>query len=111
MKQEIIIKCSELFKIHPRDLLGRYRFDFIMPARFALYKALRMRGWSYPEIGRKFDRDHSTVIYGVKRAEYMMLKDAEYAAKVVELAKMKYAVLDWGVHTDAEAATVESYCA
>lgn len=90
MRAELIAKCSELFKVHPRDLTGDYRFQFILVARFALYKALRMRGWSYPEIGRKFGRDHSTIINGVRRAEYIMATDPGYADKIKQLAEMTY---------------------
>ena len=69
--------------------MSHYRFDFLMRPRFAVYKSLRMRGWSYPQIGRMLNRDHSTIIYGTQRAEYFMERDAEYAARVKALAELK----------------------
>jgi len=85
-----IIKCgAEMFLVHPRDLVGPARFKFLMLPRFAVSKALRMRGYSLPHIGALMNRDHSSIIYQISRAEYHMERDPEYAAKINELATMK----------------------
>ena len=89
IKARLLNKTSELFDIHKRDLNSRVRFASIMPARFAMYKALRERRWSYPRIGKLFEKDHSTIIHGVKRAEYLMERDASYAAKIDELINLR----------------------
>lgn len=89
IKIRLLNKASELFDIHKRDLDSDIRFAFIMPARFAMYKALRERGWSYPRIGKLFGKDHSTIMYGVSRADYMIERDEEYAAQVLHLASMR----------------------
>ena len=83
-----------MFCVHPRDLIGPYRFKFLMLPRFALSKALRMRGWTLPEIGRLMNRDHTTIIYQVKEAEYFMGRDPEYAAKIKALAELKIEPLE-----------------
>ena len=83
MKKQLVDKCCALFCVEPEDLLGPSRFGFLIPARFALYKALSERGWSYAAIGRFVGgRDHTTIIHGVTRAEYMMKRDWRYRAKV-----------------------------
>lgn len=89
LKSDFVNAAAEMFCVHPRDLVGPYRFNFLMLPRFALYKALRMRGWSFPQIGRLLNRDHSTIIYGVSRADYYMERDPGYAAKVKALAELK----------------------
>jgi chromosomal replication initiator protein len=95
MKKEIINKCAELFDVHPRDLVSDARFGFLIPARFALYKALHLRGWSYARIGRGLGgRDHATIIHGVNRANYMMERDPAYAQKVEILAELKPEAID-----------------
>lgn len=86
---DVIDKASELFCVHRRDILGPYRYNFLMPARFALCKALRERGLSYPHIGRVMNRDHSTVIYAASRAEYLMERDSSYANKVQTLIDLR----------------------
>lgn len=95
MKQEIINECAKLFGVHPRDLVGNARFGFLMPARFALYKAFHLRGWSSARIGRNIGgRDHTTVLHGLKRADYIMERDASYARRVERLAAIKPKALD-----------------
>lgn len=43
-----------------------------------MYLVRRMTERSYPEIGRKFgDRDHATIIHGVRKIEGLLLSDAE----------------------------------
>ncbi len=53
----------------PRDLvLGRSRPKSVAFARNRLYAELSRTGLSYPEIGSLLDRDHTTVMAGVRRA-------------------------------------------
>jgi chromosomal replication initiation ATPase DnaA len=94
INEAMVQKASELFKVHPRDLISTYRFNFIVRARFAMYLALRQRGWSYPKIGRLLKRDHSSVVHGVKRAQYMVEKDPDFAAKVQELTMINIRIAE-----------------
>lgn len=94
INEAIIQRASELFSVHPRDLISSYRFNFIVRARFAMYLALRQRGWSYCKIGRLMKRNHSSVIHGVQRAEYMVEKDPDFAAKVQELATISIRIAE-----------------
>lgn len=80
--QEVVDAVAEEFMIHKRDLLGRYRFQFLLPGRFALYKILWLRGNSYADIGRWMDRDHTSIIHGCRRADYMLDKHQWYRTKV-----------------------------
>jgi len=82
---DVLHEAARVFKVHHRDILGRAKYDFILPARFGLYKALHLRGNSYSQIGRWLDRDHATVRHGVLRATEMM-KDINYFTKVHLLA-------------------------
>lgn len=86
MKTEIVNYCSELFDVPARDILSRRRIKPIAQARFALYAALRQRGWSYPRIGMFIGRDHATVIHGVRKAEWLMERYPSYDAKIKALA-------------------------
>jgi chromosomal replication initiation ATPase DnaA len=89
VKKEIVNKCADLFGVTPQDLTGRKRRQFVTRARFALYKALRLRGWSYPMIGQFLGRDHATIMYGVRAAEELMRRDQWYADKVQTLVDLK----------------------
>lgn len=89
MRREIIHQCAEVFNVHPRDLLSHSRFEFLLGPRFALYAALRQRGSTYSQIGRWLNRDHSTVIYGIRRSEWIAERNPDYAAKIDYLVNWK----------------------
>lgn len=80
-----ILLAAKMFNIHPRDLVGPYKFGFLMLPRYALTKALRMRGLSTPKIGKIVNRDHSSVLHHIKQADYFMQRDTEYKKNVNKL--------------------------
>lgn len=49
------------------DVLSANKSRMIMRARIACYLHLRGLDMSYPEIGRVMLRDHTTILYAVKR--------------------------------------------
>ena len=89
LTSDYVKAAAEMFCVHPRDLTGPYKFQFLLLPRFALSKALRMRGWTLPRIARLVNRDHTTVMYQIKQAELHMSRDAGYAAKVNALAELQ----------------------
>jgi chromosomal replication initiation ATPase DnaA len=50
------------------DILGRARTKLISEARHDLMACLWGSGLAFAEIGRMLDRDHTTIISGVRRA-------------------------------------------
>jgi chromosomal replication initiation ATPase DnaA len=46
----------------------------INEARQAGYSILRASGLSYPRIGHRFNRDHTTIMYGVQRADPLIVQ-------------------------------------
>lgn len=87
--KDLLNEAHVLFKVHPRDIQGKDKFNFILPARFAVWKALKDTGTSYAQIGRWFERDHSTIIHGARRATQLMEQDLDYRAKVLTLTRLK----------------------
>lgn len=81
----VVNKTCDLFAVHPRDLLGDYRYRFLIPARFALYAALEGAGWTRRRAGRALGRDHSTLRHGVYRAADMARRDPKYAKKLAAI--------------------------
>lgn len=80
-----ILVAAEMFNVHPRDLVGHYKFSFLLLPRFALTKALREVGLSSPRIGQIVRRDHTSVLYQLKQADNFMQRDPGYAKKVNQL--------------------------
>lgn len=51
-----------------------------------MYLARSMTQQSYPQIGRSFgDRDHATIIYGVRKIEELMPFDSELEKAVLSI--------------------------
>lgn len=53
----------------------------LVHARWCVMASMRKRGSSLPQIGRRLGgRDHSTVAYGIDRAEYFAERSPEFRA-------------------------------
>jgi chromosomal replication initiation ATPase DnaA len=86
----LIEEAARVFEIKPEDLTGRRRKKMYTHPRFALFKALRARGHSFPRIGRWMDRHHTTVITGVEVADWLVAHDKDYAEKVKYLSEVQF---------------------
>lgn len=51
------------------QLTGAQRHRGVVRARWAVMLALHRRGWSTVQIGRLLGRDHTTIMYGLRRAD------------------------------------------
>ena len=51
------------------QLTGAQRHRGVVRARWAVMLALHRLGWSTVLIGRVLDRDHTTVMYGLRQAD------------------------------------------
>ncbi|MFH1033823.1 MAG: chromosomal replication initiator protein DnaA [Pseudomonadota bacterium] len=61
---------AAVYGLEPRTLTGKSRRQAITrPRNLALYLCRRHTAASYAELGRAFNRDHSTVMYGVDQVE------------------------------------------
>jgi chromosomal replication initiation ATPase DnaA len=65
--------------VFPAEIMGPSRLAKVAAARLDAYARIYATGrFSYPQIGRFFNRDHSTVVHGVKvfRARSLAERDA-----------------------------------
>jgi len=59
----------ELFDVTPEEVSGDRRFPSHIKARHLWWACIREYGkWSYPFIGDYVDREHTTIMEGVRRA-------------------------------------------
>jgi len=65
------------------ELRGRRRFKHIVAARVEFCKSLRAKNWSYPAIALFLNRDHTSIMYLLKR------DDVDYKNRK-KLAHYKY---------------------
>lgn len=66
--EEVIRTTSEVTGVPVLDLLAKRRLNSD-ERHIAMYLSVRLLGCSYPEVGRAFGRDHSTVYYACKKLD------------------------------------------
>jgi hypothetical protein len=63
------------------------RAIYIKPRHIAMYLCVRVAGMSFPHTGRMFNRDHTTVLHGVKRITALCATYPAMAAEIDELTR------------------------
>lgn len=76
-------EAAQLFGVDPAELDTRCRSRSVAGARMVAIALARVRfGWSYPELGKAFERDHTTCMHAVKWArEHGYVLELEAAAE------------------------------
>ena len=76
-------EAAQLFGVDPAELGTRCRSRSVAGARMVAVALARVRfGWSYPELGKAFGRDHTTCMHAVKWArEHGYVLELEAAAE------------------------------
>lgn len=65
---DIITEVCEKHRVARKDMLSAIRSQFIMPARFeAIYRIREEKSLSWAQIGRIFNRDHTTCLAAWRR--------------------------------------------
>ena len=86
---EIQKKVAEYFNISVKEMQSSRRARTVArPRQIAMYLAKQLTSRSLPEIGRKFDRDHTTVMHAVRKVEYLLAEDKSTAEKIDNLRRM-----------------------
>ena len=77
------------FNLNIHEMLSARRSrSLARPRQIAMYLAKQHTTHSLPDIGRKFsNRDHTTVIHGVKKIDELMKKDNEIKQNITEIKK------------------------
>jgi hypothetical protein len=78
------------FGVRIADLESNRRYwGLVHPRQCAFYLARYHTSFSFPQIGRRFgDRDHTTVLHGVRQIEKKMLADWRVAYDIAHLEAM-----------------------
>ncbi len=85
---EIQKKVAEHFNISVKEMQSSRRARTVArPRQIAMYLAKQLTSRSLPEIGRKFDRDHTTVMHAVRKVEELIVEDASLAESIETLRR------------------------
>lgn len=66
--REIIARVAKLHDLTAEDITGPSRLAEHCEARFHVTRELRASGRSVSAIGRMLNRDHTTIVHGLRRA-------------------------------------------
>lgn len=89
---DILNNAAIVFGITADEITGRHNtgnsfYTAPIHARYALAHILRGDGWPFEAIGCLLGRHHSTIITACRRAQELLVRDAEFAALHTETAK------------------------
>jgi chromosomal replication initiator protein len=83
MAAHIAAVVAAYYDVSPRDITSDRKSRAVSRARqVAMYLAYELTPKSLPEIGARFSRDHTTVIYAIRAVQKRMIDDAEVAEDV-----------------------------
>lgn len=84
----IIEKTAKAFNLSPDDILGRSkRKDIILARHSAMYIVRELTDLSFPGIGYKFNRDHTSIMHAYDKMKELTAKDESINRKVNEIIK------------------------
>ncbi len=87
--EQIITRVAEHYHVRAADIRGNRRpANIAHPRQVAMYLTRRITGLSFPEIGREFNRDNSTVQHGCKKIESDIKTNPNLRAELEMLEKM-----------------------
>ena len=70
--------ATRVFGVPREKLVGRTRRREIVRPRWVAMWAASELGHTFADIGRKFDRDHTSVMHGCRECENLQVRDAVY---------------------------------
>lgn len=79
---------TEQYGVTLSDLESKSRKrEVVRPRQIAMHIARKLTDQSYPQIARRFSRDHSTILHGDKLIEKMIAENPVFAAEVDTLMR------------------------
>jgi chromosomal replication initiator protein len=84
--ERVLEVLAKVYGLEPKNIVGKSRAKAITRTRnMGMYLCRRHTEASYASIGKVFNRDHSTVMYGVGQVERGLLKDGKLNQEVAFL--------------------------
>lgn len=79
--------CCRHFRVKRNEMLSPRRYNGIaFPRQVAMYLARELTSYSFPQIGRAFGRDHSTIIHGARKIAEQLTQDSKLESDVAQLS-------------------------
>lgn len=86
--EQVLKTTSEFYDVSISDIKGKKRTAAISkPRQVAMYLSRRLTKLSTPELGRKFDRNHATILHAVQKVTKDMGKDETFKLQCAKLER------------------------
>lgn len=84
--EDILRHITQKYNLESRDLLSKSRqASIVAPRQIAMYLSRKLTNLSLMDIGRSFQRDHTTVIHAVDKIERSVQEDEEFKTQIQSL--------------------------
>ncbi len=86
---QVIAAVSEIYGIPTEDLIGRSRRkEIVEPRQVAMFLLRDMLDLSYPSIGEKLGRDHTTAIHSYEKISHESDRNASLSQKIFRVREL-----------------------
>lgn len=86
--EKIILEVSKNYNVSVSDLYSKKRdINISNPRQIAMYIIRSATGMTFQEIGKKFDRNYSTVIHSIQTVEDKIEEDSALKAQISDIIK------------------------
>lgn len=86
--EKIILEVSKNYNVSVSDLYSKKRdINISNPRQIAMYIIRSVTGMTFQEIGKKFDRNYSTVIHSIQTIEERTQTDSALKAQISDIIK------------------------
>lgn len=88
LTEKIILEVSRNYNVSVDDLYSKKRdINISNPRQIAMYIIRTVTGMTFQEIGKKFDRNYSTVIHSISTVEEKIEEDSSLKAQISDIIK------------------------
>jgi chromosomal replication initiator protein len=82
-------RVASHFKVSRADILSSRRTAaMVHPRQIAMYLSKLLTPHSLPEIGRRFGRDHTTVLHAIQKIQGLIAADGTFSEEIDLLKRM-----------------------
>jgi chromosomal replication initiator protein len=82
-------RVASHFKVTRTDILSSRRTAaMVHPRQIAMYLSKLLTPHSFPEIGRRFGRDHTTVLHAIQKIQGLIVADGTFSEEIDLLKRM-----------------------
>lgn len=87
--EDIQKQVEDFYKIKHSDLVGQSRSRSVMyPRQIAIYLCRQLLDVPFNDIGKKFNRDHSTAMHSVAKVEKQLLENRDVQEEIEALTRL-----------------------